>query len=139
MIVMTTDYDVITATLIQKTPMMHLRQQIQTVTAPTIPEPVDTGNGDNTDNDDGGSDNTDNTGGDDNGGGDGDNTGDNDDGGDSGGEDDSSYQIDYYDPSPESDCFRQRNIVTKNPLGQVPRGFFYAFNDIFNNILIMLL
>ena len=56
----------------------------------------DTGNGDNTDNGDGGSDNTDNTGGDDNGGGDGDNTGDNDDGGDSGGEDDSSYQIDYY-------------------------------------------
>ena len=55
-----------------------------------------TGNGDNTDNGDGGSDNTDNTGGDDNGGGDGDNTGDNDDGGDSGGEDDSSYQIDYY-------------------------------------------
>ena len=53
----------------------------------------DTGNGDNTDNGDGGSDNT---GGDDNGGGDGDNTGDNDDGGDSGGEDDSSYQIDYY-------------------------------------------
>lgn len=43
------------------------------------------------------------------------------------------------DPSPESDCFRQRNIVTKNPLEQVPRGFFYAFNDIFNNILIMLL
>ena len=43
------------------------------------------------------------------------------------------------DPSPESDCFRQRNIVTKNPLGQVPRGFFYAFNNIFNNILIMLL
>ena len=43
------------------------------------------GNGDNTDNGDGGSDNTDNTGGDDNGGGDGDNTGDNDDGGDSGG------------------------------------------------------
>ena len=56
----------------------------------------DTGNGDNTDNGDGGSDNTDNTGGDDNGGGDGDNTGDNGDGGDSGGEDDSSYQIDYY-------------------------------------------
>ena len=56
----------------------------------------DTGNGDNTDNGDGGSDNTDNTGDDDNGGGDGDNTGDNDDGGDSGGEDDSSYQIDYY-------------------------------------------
>ncbi len=56
----------------------------------------DTGNGDNTDNGDGGSDNTDNTGGDDNGGGDGDNTGDNSDGGDSGGEDDSSYQIDYY-------------------------------------------
>ena len=56
----------------------------------------DTGNGDTTDNGDGGSDNTDNTGGDDNGGGDGDNTGDNDDGGDSGGEDDSSYQIDYY-------------------------------------------
>ena len=56
----------------------------------------DTGNGDNTDNGDGGSDNTDNTGGDDNGGGDGDNTGDNDDGGDNGGEDDSSYQIDYY-------------------------------------------
>ena len=56
----------------------------------------DTGNGDNTDNGDGGSDNTDNTGGDDNGGGDGDNTGDNDDGGDSGGEDESSYQIDYY-------------------------------------------
>ena len=56
----------------------------------------DTGNGDNTDNGDGGSDNTDNTGGDDNGGGDGYNTGDNDDGGDSGGEDDSSYQIDYY-------------------------------------------
>ena len=56
----------------------------------------DTGNGYNTDNGDGGSDNTDNTGGDDNGGGDGDNTGDNDDGGDSGGEDDSSYQIDYY-------------------------------------------
>ena len=56
----------------------------------------DTGNGDNTDNGDGGSDNTDNTGGDDNGGGDGDNTGDNDDGGDSSGEDDSSYQIDYY-------------------------------------------
>ena len=52
-----------------------------------------TGNGDNTDNGDGGSDNTDNTGGDDNGGGDGDNTGDN---GDGGGEDDSSYQIDYY-------------------------------------------
>ena len=56
----------------------------------------DTGNGDNTDNGDGGSDNTDNTGGDDNGGGNGDNTGDNGDGGDSGGEDDSSYQIDYY-------------------------------------------
>ena len=56
----------------------------------------DTGNGDNTDNGDGGSDNTDNTGGDDNGGGDGDNTGDNGDGGDGGGEDDSSYQIDYY-------------------------------------------
>ena len=56
----------------------------------------DTGNGDNTDNGDGGSDNTDNTGDDDNGGGDGDNTGDNDDGGDSSGEDDSSYQIDYY-------------------------------------------
>ena len=56
----------------------------------------DTGNGDNTDNGDGGSDNTDNTGDDDNGGGDGDNTGDNDDGGDSGGENDSSYQIDYY-------------------------------------------
>ena len=56
----------------------------------------DTGNGDNTDNGDGGSDNTDNTGGDDNGGGDGDNTGDGGDGGDSGGEDDSSYQIDYY-------------------------------------------
>ena len=56
----------------------------------------DNGNGDNTDNGDGGSDNTDNTGGDDNGGGDGDNTGDNGDGGDGGGEDDSSYQIDYY-------------------------------------------
>ena len=56
----------------------------------------DNGNGDNTDNGDGGSDNTDNTGGDDNGGGDGDNTDDNGDGGDSGGEDDSSYQIDYY-------------------------------------------
>ena len=54
----------------------------------------DTGNGDNTDNGDDGSDNTDNTGGDDNG--DGDNTGDGGDGGDSGGEDDSSYQIDYY-------------------------------------------
>ena len=56
----------------------------------------DTGNGDNTDNGDGGSDNTDNTGGDDNGGGDGDNTGDGGDSGDNGGEDDSSYQIDYY-------------------------------------------